>query len=149
VIAAVLVLAACRIENRAPAGSLRDDEAIRGVVTSYYRVVAAAEWTSVRSLFADDARIRRGPSEGGSWRTFDSPEEYSAWLELGASTPLEPVRVEPRQDGDFATVWVVTRRAGTTRGSAGSDHFQLRRIAGAWRIISFVSVAAVPQPGAP
>jgi len=143
----VLVLAACRIENRAPAGSLRDDEAIRGVVTSYYRVVGAAEWPSVHSLFAVGATIQQGPAEGGGWRTFDSPEEYSAWLELRARTPLEPVRVEPRQDGNFATVWVATRRAGATRGSAGSDHFQLRRIDDAWRIISFVSVTAVPQPG--
>ena len=33
--AVVLMLAGCRIENRAPAGSLADDEAIRTLVATY------------------------------------------------------------------------------------------------------------------
>lgn len=145
--AVVLVLAGCRIENRAPAGSLADDEAIRAVVATYYRSSTGGDWAGVRDLFWDGATIQRGPAEGGSWRAFESPEAFQGWLEAGGwAAPLEPVRVEPRQDGDLAAVWVTTRRAGTERGMASSDHFLLRRIDGAWRITSLASATRNPSP---
>ncbi|HEU4830523.1 MAG TPA: nuclear transport factor 2 family protein [Gemmatimonadales bacterium] len=145
--AVVLILAGCRIENRAPAGSLRDDEAIRGVVATYYSASTSADWAAVRGLFWDGALIQRGPAEGGVWRAFDSPDAFQGWLETGGwAAPLEPVRVEPRQDGDLAAVWVSTRRAGTERGMASSDHFLLRRIDGAWRITSLASATSTPAP---
>ena len=148
-LAVVLILAGCRIENRAPAGSLRDDEAIRTLVTSYYGASAAADWMAVRGLFWDDAVVQRGASEGGAWRAFESPDAFQGWLEAGGGAViLEPVRIEPRQDGDFAAVWVTTRRAGTERGTASTDHFLLRRFDGSWRITSFASVAAAPRPAA-
>ena len=145
--AVVLILAGCRIENRAPAGSLRDDEAIRGVVATYYRASTGGEWARVRELFWDGALIQRGPAEGGGWRTFESPDAFQGWLEAGGwAAPLEPVRIEPRQDGDLAAVWVTTRRAGTERGLASSDHFLLRRIDGAWRITSLASATSSASP---
>lgn len=146
-VAVVFVLAGCRIENRAPAGSLRDDEAIRAVVATYYRSSTAGVWAEVRELFWDGAVIQRGPAEGGNWRAFESPDAFQGWLEAGGwAAPLEPVRVEPRQDGDLAAVWVTTRRAGTERGMASSDHFLLRRIDGAWRITSLASATRTPPP---
>ncbi len=148
--AVVLVLAGCRIENRAPAGSLRDDEAIRGVVSTYYRASSGGDWPAVRALFWDSALIQRGPSDGGSWRAFESPDAFQGWLEAGGwAAPLEPVRIDPRQDGDLAAVWVTTRRAGTARGMASSDHFLLRRIDGAWRITSLASATSTPPSAAP
>jgi hypothetical protein len=145
--AVVLVLAGCRIENRAPAGSLRDDEAIRGVVSTYYRASSGGDWPTVRALFWDSALIQRGASEGGEWRAFESPDAFQGWLEAGGwASPLEPVRIDPRQDGDLAAVWVTTRRAGTERGMASSDHFLLRRIDGAWRITSLASATSTRPP---
>ena len=145
--AVVLMLAGCRIENRAPAGSLRDDEAIRGVVSTYYRASTSGEWARVRELFWDGALIQRGPAEGGGWRTFESPDAFQGWLEAGGwAAPLEPVRIEPRQDGDLAAVWVTTRRAGTERGLASSDHFLLRRMDGDWRITSLASATSSTSP---
>ena len=143
--AVVLILAGCRIENRAPAGSLRDDEAIRGVVSTYYRASSGGDWAAVRALFWDGALIQRGPAEGAGWRAFESPDAFQGWLEAGGwAAPLEPVRIDPRQDGDLAAVWVTTRRAGTERGMASSDHFLLRRIDGAWRITSLASATSAP-----
>lgn len=145
--AVVLVLAGCRIENRAPAGTLRDDEAIRTLVGTYYRASSGGDWPAVRGLFWDGALIQRGPSSGGSWRAFESPDAFQGWLEAGGwAAPLEPVRIEPRQDGDLAAVWVTTRRAGTERGMASTDHFLLRRIDGMWRITSLASATSTTPP---
>ncbi|HEX6643769.1 MAG TPA: hypothetical protein VF037_03775, partial [Gemmatimonadales bacterium] len=96
----------------------------------------------------DSAAIQRGPSEGGTWRAFDSPDAYRSWLEAGGGVALEAVRIEPRQYGDMAAVWVTTRRAGESRGPATTDHFLLRRFGGAWRITALASVAAVPPAAA-
>lgn len=145
-LAAVIVLTGCRIENRAPAGSLRDDQAIRGMVSAFYRSAAAADWPAVRALFWDSASVQRGAHEGGEWAAFESPDDFRLWLEAGRMPALEPVRVEPRQDGDLAGVWVTTRRAGTERGTASVDHFLLRRMGGGWRITDYVS-AELPTPG--
>jgi hypothetical protein len=141
----LLVLAACRIENRAPVESLRNDEEIRATVATYYQSGAARDWDRVRTLFWDSAAIQRGPSEGGTWRAFESPDAYGAWLEAGGGgVTFEPVRVEPRQYGDLATVWVTTRRPGEARGSATTDHFLLRRMGGAWRITALASATSTP-----
>jgi hypothetical protein len=145
-LAAAILLAGCRIENRAPAGSLRDDQAIRGAVAAFYRGTAAADWPAVRALFWDSASVQRGAHEGGEWMAFESADDFRLWLGAGRMPALEPVRVEPRQDGDLAGVWVTTRRAGTERGTASVDHFLLRRMGDGWRITGYVS-AEVSAPG--
>ena len=48
----ILMLAgACRIEDRTPTGSRRDEEAVQALITGYARTFSDRDWKAVRALF--------------------------------------------------------------------------------------------------
>ena len=146
---AVLALASCTIEDRSPDGSRRDEEEIRSVVNGYYRGLAQRDWPGARALFWDSALVSVGTAAGA--RSFPTPDAFGQHLAVlpagTAASPVRAVRIDARQEGDIAGAWAETRGAAPDgRQVPGpTDHFVLRRMDGAWRIITLTS-AAVPLP---
>ena len=147
VLALASLAAGCAIEDRSPDGGRRDEEAIRGVVTSYYSGVSTRSWDATRIHFWDSALVQVRTDPGTGWRGFTGADSYGAWLASrpGADAEIRALRIDARQEGDFAAAWVETRAAGADRSRTPADHFVLRRIDGAWRI---TGLATVMQDGA-
>ncbi len=149
----VLALVACRIEDRTPAGSRRDDETIRSILATYYRSVGERDWAGSRELFLDSAMVEVRIAGDSGWRDFTTADAYHHHLArtYAAAEPsaiaLRIFRLDLRQEGDLAAAWVTTRRRpvrGEGRSELGStDYFILRRSGGAWRI---VALASTPDP---
>src|SRR5690349_13207329 len=109
------LVAGCRVEDRTPYGSRRDEEAVRGVVANYYRSVAAQHWDSAGSLLWDSAAVTVRPRTDSGWVDFHDASHYLAYLadrdrglrpgDLGPRT----TRVDFRQEGGVAAVWVTLR----------------------------------------
>jgi SnoaL-like protein len=149
-LAGVLCIAACRIEDRTPTGSRRDDDAIHALLTTYYQSLAEKDWATSRSLFWDSATVELRRSDAdSSWHDFRTADAYHHYLSrtyAAASSSVLGVRmfrVDVRQQGDLASAWVITRRrpgAGEGRNEVGTaDNLMLRRQQGAWRIIDLAS----------
>jgi hypothetical protein len=144
-----LVVAACRIEDRTPTGSRLDEQTVRAVLTEFYQSRAARDWEVAEGLMWDSATVElHQPVAGGVWSTYHSAADYlaAAARQTRGSPPAEDVRVirtDFRQQGPLASVWVTTRSP-LPPPLAGSvvavDHFLLRRIDGAWRIVHLVSI---------
>ena len=151
IVAASMVLAAsgCRIEDRTPTGSRLDEETVREVLAAFYGSRASHDWDGARALLWDSVTVElHQPVAGGLWFTHRSADEYLAAERRDArdETPSDGVRVvrtDFRQQGPLAAVWVTTRSE-LPPPLAGSvvavDHFLLRRIEGAWRIVHLVSI---------
>ena len=151
VVAASVLLAAagCRIEDRTPTGSRQDEATVREVLAAFYQSRAAHDWAGARDLMWDSATVElHQPVAGGLWSIYRSADDYLT-AERRASRGAEPgdgvrvVRTDFRQQGPLAAVWVTTRTE-LPPPLAGSvvaiDHFLLRRIDGAWRIVHLVSI---------
>lgn len=151
--AGILLLTGCRIEDRTPTGTRRDEDRIQHLLSLYARDLSARNWTSVRSLFWQDGTYA-GPIGPGAPTDYHQAVSIDAalrvmdrWLQ-GAERRNFDVRVlrtDLRQEGDLAAAWVVTRRR-TPSGSTSSEgdwieHVVLRRIDGDWRILSVAAVA--------
>jgi hypothetical protein len=132
----------CVIEDRSPDGSRRDEDAIRDVVTSYYAGISTRSWDATRIQFWDSALVQVRTAPGEAWRGFPGPDGFGAWLvsRPGTDPEIRPLRIDARQEGDFAAAWVETRRGGGDRSRTPADHFVLRRIDGAWRITGLATV---------
>lgn len=149
-IVAVVLAAACRIEDRTPTGSRRDEDAIRSVLATYYKSLSARDWSGSRALFADSATIllRHTPPDS-AWREFRGADAYHRYLartyagDRNSVIAVRMFRLDTRQQGDLATAWVITRRrplAGEGREEVGTaDNLLLRRQDGVWRIMTFAS----------
>jgi hypothetical protein len=155
----VLIAGGCRIEDRSPTGSRRDQDRIQHLISRYARSLSARDWAGVRSLFWQDGTYA-GPLGPGAPTNYHQAVSIDAalrvldrWL-LGAERRNFDVRVlrtDLRQEGDLAAAWVVTRRR-TPSGSTSTErdwieHLVLRRIDGDWRILSVAAVSA-PRGGA-
>jgi hypothetical protein len=155
----VLIAGGCRIEDRTPTGTRRDEDSIQHLISRYARSLSARDWTGVRSLFWQDG-MYAGPLGPGAPTNYHQAVSIDAalrvldrWL-LGAERRNFDVRVlrtDLRQEGDLAAAWVVTRRR-TPAGSTSTErdwteHLVLRRIDGDWRILSVAAVSA-PRGGA-
>lgn len=150
-----VVLAGCRIEDRTPAGTRRDDDAIRSVLATYYQSLGQRDWSRSRALFWDSATVelRHAPPDT-SWRNFRTPDAYHQYLartyagDRSGAIAVRMFRLDIRQQGDLADAWVVTRRrplAGEGRDEVGTvDNLLLRRRDGAWRIVSYASTPDLP-----
>jgi hypothetical protein len=151
--AAVLGLASCRIEDRSPTGSRRDDAAIQRVLLEYHRSLAAHDWERARELVwrgATYAGIADGRS-GGAGASNEILPLDSLFVRMGRPAAgtghpddIQIVRVDLRQQGDLATAWVTTRRAGAGAAGEGNwlEHFVLRRIGDGWRILGIARPSA-------
>jgi len=145
------LIASCTIEDRSPDGTRRDEDEIRAVVTAYYRGLADRNWPEARALFWDSALVSVGSSANA--RAFPTPDAFGQHLAVlpagNATNPLRAVRIDARQEGDIAGAWAETRGTGVDgRPAPGpTDHFVLRRMESAWRIIALTSSGtAAPRP---
>ena len=149
----------CRIEDRTPTGTRRDEDTIHQILNRYAQRLSERDWAGVRSLFWQDA-IYSGPLGPGA------PSDYHQAVSIDAAVrtlerwlsgverrnfDVRVLRTDFRQQGDLAAVWVVTRR----RVPSGStsierdwiEHVVLRRIDDEWRILSVAAVSS-PRGGA-
>ena len=150
----VLVAGACRIEDRTPTGTRRDEDRIQHLISRYARNLSARDWPGVRSLFWQDGTYA-GPLGPGAPTTYHQAVSIDAalrvldgWLQGAEPRNFEVrvLRTDLRQEGDLAAAWVVTRRR-TPSGSTSTErdwieHVVLRRIDGDWRILSVAAVSA-------
>lgn len=142
VVTSMLLLVACRVEDRSPDGSRRDEEAIRNAVTGYYRGLAQGNWPASRALFWDSAQVQIRAAR--AWQAFASPDDFGRYLASRPATTapegIRPLRIDARQEGDVAAAWAETRRGDAARSRSGTtDHFVLRRIEGSWRITNLTA----------
>jgi hypothetical protein len=149
----------CRIEDRTPTGTRRDEDTIHQILNRYAQRLSERDWTGLRSLFWQDA-IYAGPLGPGA------PPDYHQAVSIDAAVrvlerwlrgverrnfDVRVLRTDFHQQGDLAAVWVVTRRR-VPSGSTGIErdwieHVLLRRIDDEWRILSVAAVAS-PRGGA-
>jgi SnoaL-like domain len=155
---ALLATAGCRIEDRTPTGTRRDEEVIHQLLAQYARRMAERDWAGVRSLFWQDGTYS-GPIGPGA------PSDYHQAITIDAALrvlerwlrgveqrnfDVRVLRTDFRQQGDLAAAWIVTRRR-TPSGSTSVErdwfeHVVLRQIDGSWRILS-VAVVSSPRGG--
>jgi hypothetical protein len=148
----------CRIEDRTPTGTRRDEDTIHQLLAQYARGLSQRDWPRVRSLFWQDGSYS-GPIGPGA------PSDYHQAISIDSALralerwlrgverenfDVRVLRTDFRQQGDLAAVWVVTRRR-TPSGSTSLErdwfeHVVLRQIDGDWRILS-VAVASSPRGG--
>ena len=150
----VLLVGGCRIEDRTPTGTRRDEDRIQHLISRYARGLSARDWPGVRSLFWQDGTYAGSLGPGAPTNNHQAVSIDAAlrvldgWLQ-GAERRNFDVRVlrtDLRQEGDLAAAWVVTRRR-TPSGSTSTErdwieHVVLRRIDGDWRILSVAAVSA-------
>jgi hypothetical protein len=148
-----LVMAlACRIEDRTPTGTRRDEEAVQALVSRYARALSERDWASARALFWPDATYSGPllPRDGASHQAvpIDLAIGIMARRVEGLDTrrfDVRVIRLDYRQEGDLAGVWLTTRRVLPVAGSVTErdwiEHLVFRRINDEWRILS---LAAVP-----
>lgn len=155
----LLAFSGCRIEDRTPAGTRRDEDTIQHLLSRYALRLSQRDWSGVRSLFWQDGSYA-GPIGPGA------PADYHQAISIDAALRVlerwlrgvEPqnfevrvLRTDLRQEGDLAAAWLVTRRR-TPSGPTSierdwTEHVVLRRIDGDWRILS-VAVASAPRGSA-
>lgn len=155
----LLAVSGCRIEDRTPTGTRRDEDIIQHLLSRYARRLSQRDWGGVRSLFWQDG-IYAGPVGPGA------PSDYHQAISIDAALRVldrwlrgvEPrnfevrvLRTDLRQEGDLAAAWVFTRRRTPSGPTAIErdwvEHVVLRRIDGDWRILS-VAVTSTPRGSA-
>jgi hypothetical protein len=146
--------AACRIEDRTPAGTRRDEDAVQTVIARYARRLTARDWDGVRELFwrAGTYSGPLVPRSAGSALPIDSALRVIARdLEGpdGSEFDVRVLRTDLRQEGDLVAVWVTLRRQTPLPGVGPIErdwveHLVLRRIGTSWRILS-VAGSSVPR----
>ena len=151
--AACLGLAAgCRIEDRTPAGTRRDEVAVQNVLARYTRGLDRRDWDQVRSLF-----WRNGTYSGPLIpRSTGNPVSIDSALRVVAGTldghqpstfQVRSLRTDLRQEGDVAAAWITLRRSTPVAGAGvverdWVEHVVLRRIGSSWRILSVAGSSA-------
>jgi hypothetical protein len=138
-----LLVGACRIEDRTPTGSRRDDEAIQRVLAQYARALSARDWPAVRTLFWGEATYELATPATNIVLPIDSVRTRLLPPRLAGDTQAFEVRIlrsDTRQEGDLAAAWLVSRRrvphGGYIAEADWTEHVVLRRIGGEWRIIN-------------
>lgn len=155
----LLAVSGCRIEDRTPTGTRRDEDTIQHLLSRYARHLSQRDWSGVRSLFWQDGTYAGSVGPG-------SPSDYHQAISIDAALRVldrwlrgvEPqnfdvrvLRTDLRQEGDLAAAWVITRRRTPSGPTAIErdwvEHVVLRRIDGDWRILS-IAVASTPRGSA-
>jgi hypothetical protein len=154
-LALLLLGSACRIEDRTPAGTRRDEDAVQALVARYARSLSERDWGEVRRLFWRDGNYSGPliPRSVGHALPIDSALAVIGRTVESAdpgSFDVRVLRTDFRQDGDLAAVWVTLRRRMALPGGVGPterdyvEHLVARRIGGEWRILS-VAGSSVPR----
>lgn len=133
----VALTSGCHIEDHTPAGSRRDETAIRDVVSGYLQDINARDWGSARQRFTAGAAVDYAHS------SVSLDQFLSDLRKLPDSLPArrQLLRLDLRQVGDLAAGWGAYRLG--TGDAIAMSHFVLRRTADGWRI-AHLSVARVP-----
>jgi hypothetical protein len=139
VMAGALVLAAaCVVEDRTPTGTRRDDEAIQRLLAAYARGLEAGRWDDLRALCWDEATLHVATPRGNLVLPIDSARSR-LMPDAGSPTEVRILRSDARQEGDLAAAWLVSgRRRASAAGDRETDwteHLVLRRIGGEWKIL--------------
>jgi hypothetical protein len=147
------VVTGCRIEDRTPTGSRRDEDTIQHLLSRYARRLSQRDWAGVRALFWQDGSYA-GPIGPGAPTSYRQAMPIDAVLHMferwlrdveRQNFDVRVVRTDLRQEGDLAAAWLITRRispSGPTRIEGDwVEHIVLRRIDDDWRILS-VAVAS-------
>jgi hypothetical protein len=137
---AALVLAlsaACHIEDHTPAGSRRDESAIREVIAGYLQDLNQQDWDSARARFTQGARVDYAHSSV----TLDQFLGDMRRMGDSISPRRQLLRLDLRQVGDLAAAWGAYRLG--SGDSVAMSHFVLRRTPEGWRI-AHLSVARLP-----
>jgi hypothetical protein len=151
-----LAVTGCRIEDRTPTGTRRDEDTIQHLLSRYAQRLSARDWSGVRSLFWQDGSYA-GPIGPGAPSNYHQAISIDAALRVlerwlrgveRQNYDVRVVRTDLRQEGDLAAAWLVTRRR-TPSGPTSVErdwveHVVLRRIDGDWRILN-VAVASTPR----
>jgi hypothetical protein len=155
----LLAVTGCRIEDRTPTGTRRDEDTIQHLISQYARRLSQRDWTGVRSLFWQDGTYAGplGPGAPAGYHQANSIDVtlrgLDRWLQgvERQNFDVRVLRTDLRQEGDLAGAWVTTRRRMPSGPGAieqdWMEHLVFRRIDGDWRILS-VSVASVPRGSA-
>ena len=133
-LAAVALLAACRIEDHTPAGSRSDENAIRAVVADYIRAINAGDWPAARAAFLPGTTVDYAHATVSLDQFFRDLGQAAD--SIGSGRQL--LRLDLRQVGDLAAGWGAYRLG--PRGTVAMSHFVLRRTPEGWRI-AHLSVA--------
>ncbi|HET7240647.1 MAG TPA: hypothetical protein VFI77_05790 [Gemmatimonadales bacterium] len=156
-LAVLLAAPACRIEDRTPTGTRRDEDTVQSLVAAYARHLSERDWVATRQLFWRNGSYSGPliPRSVGQTLPIDSALGVIARTVDGgdpASFDVRVLRTDFRQDGDLAAVWVTLRRRMALPGGVGPsdrdymEHLVLRRIGTQWRILS-VAGSALPRGG--
>jgi hypothetical protein len=152
----LLAVTGCRIEDRTPTGTRRDEDTIQHLLSRYARRLSQRDWVGVRSLFWQDGTYAGpiGPGAPSGYHQATSIDGALRVLERWLrgverrNFDVRVLRTDLRQEGDLAAAWMVTRRrtpAGPTSiEREWIEHVVLRRIDGDWRILS-VAIASAPR----
>jgi hypothetical protein len=151
-LACLLAVSACRVEDRTPTGTRRDEDAVQALVAAYARTLSERDWGATRRLFWRDGSYSGPliPRSVGAALPIDSALAVIGRTVDGGDPAAFDVRVlrsDFRQDGDIAGVWVTLRRRMALPGGMGPsdrdfvEHLVLRRIGGEWRILSVAGSA--------
>jgi len=152
------VATGCRIEDRTPTGTRRDEDTIHRLLGRYARGLSQREWAGVRSLFWQDGTYSGpvgpgAPSDRHQAVSIDAAlRVLDQWLRgvEPQNFDVRILRTDFRQQGDLAAAWVITRRRTPSGPTAmerdWTEHVVLRRIDGDWRILS-VAVVSLPRGG--
>lgn len=147
----------CQVEDRTPTGTRRDEDTIQHLLSRYALNLSERDWAGVRSLFWQDGtyagQIGPGaPSDHQAVSIDAALRVLDRWLRgvERQDFDIRVLRTDFRQEGDLAAAWLFTRRR-TPAGSTSVErdwieHVVLRRIDGAWRILSVATVTS-PRRG--
>jgi hypothetical protein len=134
---ALLLLAACHIEDHTPAGSRLDETAIREVIAGYLGDVNQHDWTAARARFIPTASVDYAHNAV-------SLDQFLLDMHRQADTSpsrRQLIRLDVRQVGDLAAGWGAYRMG--TGDVIAMSHFVLRRTPDGWRI-AHLAVARLP-----
>jgi hypothetical protein len=143
--------AGCRIEDRTPAGTRRDEVAVQNILARYTRGLDRRDWDQIRSLFWRNGTYSGPliPRSAGNPVSIDSAlRVFARTLDGQPSTfQVRSLRTDLRQEGDVAAAWVTFRRRTPVAGAGlverdWMEHVVLRRIGSSWRILSVAGSSA-------
>ncbi len=143
----LLVGTSCHLEDRTPAGSRRDDAAIRAVITTYYEALASGDLGRYRELFAPGAVVQ-GPvpadAAAGTHSVLAFDSLVAGWRGAGMPTgdAGRIIRTDVRQRNGVATAWVTVDHDTFATAQEHVDLFVLERYGAGWRILLLT-----PMPG--
>ncbi len=139
---ALMLGAACRIEDHSPTGTRRDEAEIRTLLANYHRNLAARDWIKCREAFWKGATYATGDAEQGI-QSFPIDSLFASLTRAGGKAGPEVfdvrvLRTEIRQQSDLAAAWVLVRwhtpDVSPTSGTDMVEHFVLRRLGAQWKV---------------